>query len=81
MVVFFAALVFVPFKYVYPSRLRVLRRTTACGALACAGLVALAILAPGPARALRLTEISLIFPAFYFALSLREGGLHRPAGP
>jgi phosphatidylcholine synthase len=76
-VVGFSALVFVPFKYVYPSQLDVLPRTTAAGALSCALLVAAAIVDPESARRLRLVELSLLFPAWYFALSIREGGMRR----
>ena len=76
-VVGFSALVFVPFKYVYPSHLRVLRRSTALGALLCALLVAGAIAEPELGRSLYLVEISLLFPAWYVLLSLRLGGLLR----
>ncbi len=73
----FSALVFVPFKYVYPSRLRVLRRTT--NALAAAWLVVLAfaVLKPERAQDLRLVQASLAFPAYYLVLSFWLGGLHR----
>jgi phosphatidylcholine synthase len=74
----FAILVFVPWKYVYPSKLRVWKRTTYALAVACALAVAFAVIDPARARALRLVELSLVFPAWYVLLSLRLGGLHRP---
>jgi phosphatidylcholine synthase len=72
-----AALVFVPFKYVYPSRLRVWRRTTAVLMLLAGAAVATALALPERGRALRLPEISLVFPAWYLLLSARLGGLRR----
>ena len=73
----FALLVFVPIKYVYPSKLRVLRRTTWALTAAAAAAVAWAALEPERARALRVPEISLLYPAWYFGLSLWLGGLRR----
>jgi phosphatidylcholine synthase len=66
--------VFVPLKYVYPSKLRVARAATV--ALACAWglLLVAAILLPERSRQLRLVEISLVFPIYYVALSARLGG-------
>jgi phosphatidylcholine synthase len=76
-VALFAALVFVPLKYVYPSKMPVLRRTTAALALACIALVTYAVLNPERAQSLRLVEISLLFPAYYIVVSWHLGGLHR----
>ena len=76
-VTLFTVLVFVPLKYVYPSKMPVLRRTTAALALACTVLVTYAVLNPERARSLRLVEISLLFPAYYFVVSWHLGGLHR----
>jgi phosphatidylcholine synthase len=64
-----AALVFVPVGYVYPSRTPVLRRLT----LVLAGLWGLAVLAivlqlPEPSALL--IRVSLLFPAYYFVLSM-----------
>jgi phosphatidylcholine synthase len=73
----FAVLVFVPLKYVYPSKMPVLRRTTAVLALTCIALVTYAVLNPERARSLRLVEISLLFPAYYIVVSWHLGGLHR----
>jgi phosphatidylcholine synthase len=81
LVLLLAALVFVPFKYVYPSRLPVWRRTTAVLMLLAGAAVAAALAFPERGRALWLPEISLLFPAWYLLLSLRLGGLRRPAGP
>ena len=73
----FALLVFVPLKYVYPSKLRVLRRTTWALTALAAAAVAWAALEPERARALHVAEISLLYPAWYFGLSLWLGGLRR----
>ena len=72
-----SATVFVPFKYVYATRLRVLRRTTSVGALLCVVLVALAVALPEQLGHLPLLEISLLFPAYYLLLSFWLGGFHR----
>jgi phosphatidylcholine synthase len=79
-VVLFTVLVFVPLKYVYPSKLRVLRRTT--NALAGVWLLAFVWMAlfPERARELHLVELSLAYPIFYLVLSFSIGGVHRPAG-
>jgi phosphatidylcholine synthase len=75
----FSVLVFVPVKYVYPSKMPALRRTTAALVLAGGLLLTYALLEPGRARPLRLVEISLLVPAYYFAVSLWLGGIHRRA--
>jgi phosphatidylcholine synthase len=72
-----SALVFVPLKYIYPSKLRVLRRTTFFLAAACMACVASFVLAPETAHRLRLLELSLVFPVWYVGLSFALGGLHR----
>jgi phosphatidylcholine synthase len=79
--------VFVPLKYLYPSRAPVLWRTTAFGALVWVVLVAVAVAARGdagqppavtnPLLRLPLLEISLLYPAYYLALSFTVGGLRR----
>jgi phosphatidylcholine synthase len=79
-VALFAALVFVPIKYIYPSKMPVLRRTTAALALACIALVTFAVLNRQTAESLHLVEISLLFPAYYLVVSWRVGGLHRAGG-
>ncbi len=74
LVAVFAVGVFVPLKYLYPSKMPVLRRTTnAAGALwICA--VAVAVVAPELAGRIRLAEISLLYPAYYLVLSFALGG-------
>jgi phosphatidylcholine synthase len=74
-----ALLVFVPFKYVYPSRMPVLRRTTNLAAAIWILVLAACVLWPEPMARARLPVLSLAFPAYYLAMSLRLGGLHRPA--
>jgi phosphatidylcholine synthase len=73
----FAVLVFVPIKYVYPSRMPVLRRSTNAVAGLWMLVLAFAVLAPERADRLHLVEISLVFPAWYLLLSFRYGGLAR----
>ena len=64
-----AALVFVPIRYVHPSRTPVLRRPTiALGALW--GVLMVAMLRQMPAVPRWIFWSSLIFPAYYFLLSL-----------
>lgn len=64
----FAALVFVPLRYVYPSRTETLSRfTLAFGALW--GAVTLWTVWRLPSVDLGLTWLSLTFPVYYFALS------------
>jgi len=79
-VALFSVLVFVPLKYAYPSRLRRLRRTTA--ALGTAWCIAVAVCFVAPARlgGFPLLEITLFFPAYYFAISLWLGGLGGRSG-
>lgn len=83
-VVAFSLLVFVPVRYVYPSRTPVLRGLTCgLGVVWGAMLVTLIWQLPSPSRTLLLA--STIFPAYYVALSLyleagRGGGV-RPTGP
>ena len=73
----FAALVFVPLKYVYPSRMPVLRRSTNVLAGAWLLVMAFAVTWPDWARSVRLVEASLFFPAWYVVLSVTLGGLRR----
>jgi phosphatidylcholine synthase len=76
-VVLFTVAVFVPLKYVYPSKMPVLRRTTnVLGGLWVVAL-ALAVVAPDLGRRLFLPQITLAFPAWYLLLSFRYGGLAR----
>jgi len=77
-VVVLAVLVFVPFKYLYPSKLRVLRGPTFFLAAFCMAAVAWSLLLPESAGRLHILELSLIFPVWYVGLSLVLGGLHHP---
>jgi len=65
----FSALVFVPLKYAYPSKLRRLRAVTAAGGTL--WLIATAVIAQLPAGEARdrAAELSLVYPAYYVALS------------
>jgi phosphatidylcholine synthase len=76
--VLFSVLIFVPFKYIYPSKMPRQHRSVA-GTCATLWLIAmvLSILAPQLARRWRLLELSLGFPLYYLALSFWLGGLHR----
>ncbi len=73
----FSAMVFVPLKYLYPSRMPVLRRTTnitcALWTLALTGCV----LDPVQTASIHLLALTLLFPIYYLALSFWIGGLHR----
>ncbi len=75
LVLLFSAAVFVPIKYVYPSRMRVLRRTTAAASALWLVLVAVAIAAPDLVGDLPLMEVSLLYPAYYLGISFWLGGL------
>jgi phosphatidylcholine synthase len=71
--------VFVPLKYVYPSQMSTLRRTTNAGAALWLLAVSAAIIWPGPLTEIRLMEITLLYPFYYIAISLWLGGWHRKA--
>jgi len=69
MLLLFAAMVFVPLGYVYPTRTMQLRRlTVVSGVVWGAMLVAIIWRLPDTPR--WLTLISLVYPIYYFALSL-----------
>jgi phosphatidylcholine synthase len=72
-----SAAVFVPLKYIYPSRMSVLRRTTNAGAALWLLALSTAIIWPGALRGIRLVEITLLYPFYYMAISLWLGGWHR----
>jgi phosphatidylcholine synthase len=74
----FAALVFVPFKFVYPSKLRVLGWTT--NGLTAVWMLTMAfiVLRPEAAARIHLVEISLAYPIYYHVLSWFLGGMRRP---
>lgn len=74
-----AVAVFVPVKYVYPSRLKkpLLRWTAAGGGLAWGLLLTAAILLPDLRHRLPLAEVSLLYPAYYTGLSMWLGNWQR----
>jgi phosphatidylcholine synthase len=69
--------VFVPFKYLYPSKMPRGKTAMAVGGIAWIVAVAIAVVARDATAAWRLAEISLVYPAIYLLLSFRYGGLHR----
>lgn len=65
----FSVLVFVPIRYLYPSRNPVARRTTqVLGVVWAVGVAILLVQFPTPSRLL--AWLSLYFPLYYFAVSL-----------
>lgn len=72
-----SAAVLVPFKWIHPSRLSVWRRTTNLAGAVWIVVLALALLEPEPVAGWPLAELSLLYPLWYTALSLRLGGWHR----
>ena len=65
----FSVLVFVPIRYLYPSRMPILQKTTyALGALW--GVGVFWMLAQFPTPSYPLTVLTLLFPAYYVAVSL-----------
>ncbi|MCP5059257.1 MAG: CDP-diacylglycerol O-phosphatidyltransferase [bacterium] len=77
--IFLSIAVFVPLKYIYPSHMRYLFWTTNLGAGAWTCVVAAAIAWPEKLAHLHLIELSLLYPAYYFAISLWLGGMQRRA--
>jgi phosphatidylcholine synthase len=69
--------VFVPLKYVYPSRMRTLRLTTNVGATVWLLAISAAIVWPDLLKGIRLVELTLLYPAYYMAISMWLGGWHR----
>jgi phosphatidylcholine synthase len=76
----FALLVFVPLKYVYPSKLRAFKRTTYALTVLATLAVAWSALEPERARELRVPQLALLYPAWYFGLSFWLGGFGRRRG-
>jgi len=72
-----AVLVFVPFKYLYPSKMPVLRRSTNLAGFVWCWALGACVLWPERIGSFPLTELTLLFPAWYFGLSFWFGGLHR----
>ena len=79
-VLFFSAAIFVPLKYIYPSKLRAFRLTTGLGAGAWMLVMVFVVLWPERARALHVTEISLLYVAWYVGLSAWLGRWWRWSG-
>ena len=68
------AAVFVPLKYVYPSKLRRFRTVTAVAGAVWTVVMAVVVAWPEASRALHLIELSLLFVAWYVGLSAWLGG-------
>jgi len=73
----FSIAIFVPFKYLYPSRLKVLRAATIGGAMLWAALFTASVFFPEAGRRYFLVWISLLYPVYYMLLSFKLGGLQR----
>ena len=76
-VVGFSIAVFVPLKYIYPSKMPVMRRTMNGLGLVWAIALTVAVVARGFSASWHLTEITLSYPALYLLLSFALGGVHR----
>jgi len=68
-VLFLSVMVFVPLKYAYPSKMPILRGTTAVFGFAWTVLLAVCVLVPERARGSHWLAGSLVFPAYYLAIS------------
>jgi phosphatidylcholine synthase len=75
------ALVFVPFKYLYPSKMPVLRRSTSIAGFVWCWALGACVLWPERVGSFPLKELTLVYPAWYFGLSFWLGGLHRRHAP
>jgi phosphatidylcholine synthase len=75
LVVALAVLVFVPLKYLYPSKMKVFWWTTNTGGALWIVAITAVVLAPEETARLHLLELSLLYPAYYIAGSLWLGGL------
>jgi phosphatidylcholine synthase len=78
-VLFLGVAVFVPLKYIYPSKLSVLFRTTLAASAAWMLLMAVCVVDPERAQRLYLVELSLVYPVYYTGLSFWLGGWNRSA--
>jgi phosphatidylcholine synthase len=78
--VFLSVMVFVPLKYAYPSKMRVLRTTTAVLGFCWSVALAAFVLVPDRVRDLRLLELSLAYPAYYVVLSFWLSSRARGSG-
>jgi phosphatidylcholine synthase len=77
LVVCLSAAVFIPLKYVYPSRMSVLRRTTNGAAALWLATVTAALLFSEASWRKDVLTASLAFPLYYLALSFWLGGRQR----
>ena len=77
-----AVAVFIPFKYLWPSKVQPMRLRVALGAGALLWTAALAACAQWPSAVAPyfLAELSLLYPAWYMWLSFTRGGLQRSPG-
>jgi phosphatidylcholine synthase len=71
--------VFIPYKYIYPSKLKnlPLRYFTCYSGLLWSIVVGWAVLNPEIATRHHVVAVSLVYPAFYMLLSFKLGGMHR----
>lgn len=74
--------VFLPLKFLYPSKVEPmsLRVHLGIGAVLWTAALVVCVLWPDRADSARLAELSLAYPAWYFYLSFRRGGIHRRVG-
>lgn len=74
--------VFVPMKYLYPSKVEPMRLRVGLGVGAIVWTTALAfcVIAPETAAPYRVLELTLLYPAWYMALSFTRGGFDRTNG-
>jgi len=70
--------VFVPLKYVYPSKAPRLKRTTNSLGTLWVVLFAVAVAFPEATGSYRLAECTLAYPAYYLGISAWLGGWRRP---
>ncbi|MCP5045023.1 MAG: CDP-diacylglycerol O-phosphatidyltransferase [bacterium] len=68
--------VFIPLKYIYPSKMKVLRISTCAGGALWSIVMTWVIVFPEAAARYRVAEISLVYPAYYIALSVWLGRWH-----
>lgn len=68
--------VFVPLKYIYPSKMKVLRISTCVGGMVWTAAMVWIIAFPERATELHASQISLVYPAYYIALSAWLGRWH-----
>jgi phosphatidylcholine synthase len=68
-VVTLSVAVFIPLKYIYPSRLKVLRLSTCFGGLFWSLVLWWVVLNPEQSAEFKLAEITLLYPAYYMGLS------------